>query len=272
MGEAGGGHYTERMVPEQAHPRTFWEHVARYRFARGFARGRRVLDVACGEGYGSAALARAGASSVVGVDASPEAADHARRKYGVDARIGDAHAIPLPDRSVDLVVSFETIEHVERPADFVLDCARVLAPDGLLIVSTPNRLVYGEGDEGNPFHRTEFDEAEFVGLLRPHFADVRLFTQFPRSAAWWSPRSLASETSPWLRIKGFWRLSTWLCPPLRPRLGGPERARVVDLILERDRLPSTLFDPHRLRPRSVGSREQPYFFVAVARKVGPGSA
>ena len=270
MSQAGPGpHYTERMIPEQAHPRTFREHVARYRFAKDFAGGRRVLDIACGEGYGAASLAKAGASSVVGVDLSPEACEQARRKYGVDARPGDAHAIPLPDRSVDLVVSFETIEHVESPGAFVLECARVLEPDGLLIVSTPNRLVYGEGDAGNPFHRTEFDEGEFLGLLRPRFLDVRLSTQFPQSAAWWSPRSLAAERSPWLRIKGFWRLSTWLCPAIRPRLSPEDRARAVDLILEGDKLPSSAFDPYRVRPHSAGARERPYFFIAVARGVGP---
>jgi 2-polyprenyl-3-methyl-5-hydroxy-6-metoxy-1,4-benzoquinol methylase len=63
--------YTERMVPEEAHARTFWEHIGRYRFARDFVRGRRVLDIACGEGYGAAALARAGAASVIGIDVSP---------------------------------------------------------------------------------------------------------------------------------------------------------------------------------------------------------
>ena len=113
--DQGAIHYTERMVPEEAHARIFWEHVARYRFAKEFVRGKRVLDIACGEGYGAAGLAKAGARSVVGIDVSADVCDHARRKYGLDARAGDAQAIPLPDRSIDLVVSFETIEHVDQP-------------------------------------------------------------------------------------------------------------------------------------------------------------
>ena len=155
-------HYTERMVPEHAHARIFWEHVARYRFAKDFVNGKRVLDIACGDGYGAAALAKAGAASVAGVDISAEACEQARRKYGLDARVGDAQAIPLPAQSIDVVVSFETIEHVDDPAVFLRECARVLVPDGLLIVSTPNRPVYSGDGRRNPFHQLEFDENEFV--------------------------------------------------------------------------------------------------------------
>jgi ubiquinone/menaquinone biosynthesis C-methylase UbiE len=261
--------YTERMVPEQAHARTFWEHIARYRFAKDYVRGKRVLDVACGEGYGAAAMARAGASSVVGVDISAEVCEHARRKYGLDARPGDAQAIPLPDRSVDVVVSFETIEHVEKPEAFLRECARVLVPEGLLIVSTPNRPVYTGGAASNPFHRIEFDEREFLDLLGARFRSVRLHSQFPRSAAWWSYRSLSAERSPWLRIKGFWRLSTMLCPAIRPVVSPATRSRAVDLIQDRDTLPSSLFNPYVVRERSERSREAPYIFIAVAEGVRP---
>jgi ubiquinone/menaquinone biosynthesis C-methylase UbiE len=252
------------MVPEQAHPRTFWEHVGRYRFAKGFARGRRTLDIACGDGYGASALGRAGASSVIGVDLSAETCELARRKYGLDARVGDARSIPLPDRSVDLVVSFETIEHVDDPAAFLSEAARVLTLDGTLIVSTPNRPVYSPEGTSNPYHQAELDENEFLGLLQARFQTVRIYSQFPRSAAWWSVRSLSSEVSPWLKIKGFWRLTTWLCPELRAELSPEARVRAVDLILEDDRFPSTLFNPYLVRPRSEQSREQPYLLIAVA--------
>src|SRR5207249_9324746 len=110
----------------------------------GLVPEKRVLDIACGEGYGSAALARAGAASVVGVDISAEACEHARRKYGVDARVGRADRIPLPAGSIDVIVSFETIEHVERPESFLNECVRVLAPGGALILSTPNREAFAE--------------------------------------------------------------------------------------------------------------------------------
>src|SRR5258707_11589234 len=96
----------ERMVPESSDTPTFWEHVYRYAFASRFVEGRRVLDIACGEGYGAAALEKAGAAHVIGVDISESVCLHARKKYGLDARPGTGEQIPLPDNSVDAVVSF----------------------------------------------------------------------------------------------------------------------------------------------------------------------
>jgi SAM-dependent methyltransferase len=265
--DQGVTNFTERMVPDEAHARTFWEHVARYRFAKDFARDKQVLDIACGEGYGAAALAKAGAASVTGVDISPEICEHARRKDGLDARAGDGRDIPLPDRSIDLVVSFETIEHVDDPAAFLGECARVLVPEGTLIVSTPNRPVYsGEGGH-NPFHRLEFDESEFIELLRQRFQSVRLYTQFPQWAAWWSSRSLAAERSPWLHIKGFWRLASWFCPAIRTHVNPAVRASADDAILARDTFPSSLFNPYIVRNRLEGNLERPYILVAVAEGV-----
>src|SRR4051794_25160393 len=128
----------ERMVPEASNGGTFWEHIERYRFSLPYVRGKRVLDIACGEGYGSAALLKGGAKAVTGVDVAEEACAHAREKYGVNAIVGSAEAIPLPDASVDVVVSFETIEHVPNMNAFMAECHRVLVPGGRIIISTPN--------------------------------------------------------------------------------------------------------------------------------------
>src|SRR5260370_30915583 len=95
----------ERMVPESADMFTFWEHVYRYAFASRFVKGRRVLDIACGEGYGAAALQKAGAAHVIGIDISESVCLHARKKYGLDARPGTGKQIPLHDSSADVVVS-----------------------------------------------------------------------------------------------------------------------------------------------------------------------
>ncbi len=179
---------------------------------------------------------------------------------------GDAQAIPLPDRSIDVVVSFETIEHVPDPAAFLRECVRVLTPAGTLIVSSPNRPVYSEDHGANPYHRIEFDEDEFVDLLRTRFGEVQLYGQFPQSAAWWSPRSLAAERSPWLRIRGFWRLSSWICPAIRTEVSPADREAADKLILGRSGFPRSLFNPYVVRSRSKQSRERPYILVAVARR------
>src|SRR6266478_574902 len=126
------------MVPEKADKDTFWEHIYRYRFATQFVAGRTVLDIACGEGYGAAALSEAGATKVVGVDISPETCLHATQKYGIETRIGAGEKIPLDSSSIDVVVSFETIEHVRNPKVFLDECHRVLRPNGSLVISTPN--------------------------------------------------------------------------------------------------------------------------------------
>lgn len=172
-------HTGERMVPEKADNATFWEHIHRYRFATQFVNKKSVIDIACGEGYGTAALQRAGASNIIGVDISEETCSHARRKYGVDARVGDAMKIPLADKSVDVVISFETIEHVPDPARFLDECVRVLKKNGIAVISTPNASVYFEGTGSNPFHCSEMKENEFLDLLKSRF---EICTFFPTTS------------------------------------------------------------------------------------------
>jgi SAM-dependent methyltransferase len=165
----------ERLVPEAAAGElVLAEHLARYRLAARLAAGRRVLDVACGEGYGTAMLAAAGAASVVGVDVDEPTARHAAARYEIDARVGDVAALPLDDASFDLAVSFETIEHVGDPDRALDELRRVLAPDGLLIISTPNSREYRVP---NPFHVRELDPDEFLAALRARFAVVRTLYQ-----------------------------------------------------------------------------------------------
>lgn len=152
------------------------EHWHRYLLARELVRGRDVLDVACGEGYGSALLSQT-AKSVVGVDVSADTVKHARESY-VSANLqyleGDACQIPVPDNSVDAVVSFETLEHFTQQEQFLLEIRRVLRPGGLLLISTPDRDLYSPAAETpNPHHRLELTTAEFLAILQKHFPNVR---------------------------------------------------------------------------------------------------
>lgn len=169
----------ERYVPAEGGS-VRHEHLHRYALVQRVAAGRDVLDLACGEGYGVALLAHS-ARRVIGVDASVEAVVHARRAYGgasVSFAAGDAANLPLADASVDLVVSFETIEHLGAQDAMVAHMRRVLRPDGLLIISTPNKRIYGnESDRQNPFHVRELYFEEFDALLRAHFPAVRYVGQ-----------------------------------------------------------------------------------------------
>ena len=166
----------ERMVPEETYHETFREHVMRYRFACGLVKGLRVLDLACGEGYGSNALNEV-AKSVVGVDISEECVRHAHAKYGIRTLVGSAEAIPLKDATLDAVVSFETIEHVPDPATFVQEISRVLTERGIAIVSTPNKQVYNQLSAPNPHHCSEMTPEEFTSLLGVHFKQVIVYGQ-----------------------------------------------------------------------------------------------
>jgi SAM-dependent methyltransferase len=174
--EAGSLEVTgERLVPELQHGELVHaEHLARYRLAAQLAPGRRVLDAASGEGYGSGILAAAGADSVVGVDLDSKSVEHARARHSGDFRVADVAALPFDDGAFDLVVSFETIEHVPDPSRALSELARVLAPDGLLVISTPNKHEYLVENE---FHTVEFTHEEFVALLGARFDQVEILLQ-----------------------------------------------------------------------------------------------
>jgi len=171
----------ERYVPsEKGEIRQ--EHLHRYGWCRDLVRSKDVLDIACGEGYGSRLLLESGAHSVVGVDIAADVVAHATAKYGRAPHIrfaqGDAARIPLPDDSIDVVVSFETIEHHDRHREMMSEIRRVLRPNGFLVISSPNRLIYTEqSGHHNEFHVKELDFAELSALLSSHFEQTRYFGQ-----------------------------------------------------------------------------------------------
>jgi ubiquinone/menaquinone biosynthesis C-methylase UbiE len=256
------------MDPVSACSASFWEHAYRYRFAARYVRDKRVLDIACGEGYGTAALQRAGSKSVVGIDLSLSICAGARKKYGQRFCTGDAHAIPLADGSIDVIVTFETIEHIRRPEAFLDECVRVLAPKGLLIASTPNKAVHAESPEQNPFHCSEMNEQDFLGLLSSHFNHTKRYAQIIKTAPWWSPMSIAATHAEWVGKRGGWRAREWmrtlLCPHIARDLGEKHRQSPVEAILARDRLLAQWVNPYCVRPRSRSERERPWYLIAVS--------
>jgi 2-polyprenyl-3-methyl-5-hydroxy-6-metoxy-1,4-benzoquinol methylase len=183
------GQAVERFVPGTADGELIEvEHLARYRWAGQLVAGRTVLDAGCGVGYGSAMLARAGAGEVVGLDLSATAIEAAREAAPANASfvVGDVHALPFAAGRFELVVCFEVIEHVESQDDVIAELARVLAPGGVLAISSPNRDVY---PAGNPHHLHEYVPEELRSAVAAHFEHVQL----RRQHAWLASAVLDDE-------------------------------------------------------------------------------
>jgi SAM-dependent methyltransferase len=262
----------ERMIPEYSDQNTFWEHIHRYGFAAEWVKNKRVLDIASGEGYGCDGLRRAGARAIIGVEINQEACARATRKYGIDVRVGNAEAIPIDTGSIDVVVSFETIEHVARPESFLQEVKRVLAHDGVFIVSTPDKDLYSPPGKGpNLYHCSEMTRGEFQLLLESTFDTVTFFGQRPQFARWWSPVSLISEVSPWDRIGAMPYLRRGILRMLDPLRMTPitelQRQNPGECIIKsRKSWTARAVNWSAVRPLRRTHGWTPMFLVAVAKK------
>jgi SAM-dependent methyltransferase len=174
----------ERFTPE-LRGAIWYEHWHRYCVTLPAARGRRVLDAACGEGYGSWLLASE-AAEVLGVDVDAAAIAHALARYATRPNLrylqASCAALPVAAGSIDLIVSFETIEHLEGQEAMLAEFRRVLAPGGALIISSPNKAIYSEETGyANEFHVRELSRKELAAMLGGQFAQQ----------AWYGQRVLA---------------------------------------------------------------------------------
>lgn len=169
------GEADERFVPGVSRGQLIeLEHLVRYWWVSALAEGRRVLDAGCGVGYGTALLANAGARDAVGVDLSASAIAAAVAGATGEFLEGDVRSLPFDDGTFDLVVCFEVIEHLEGRDDAIAELARVLAPGGILAISSPNRDVY---PSGNPHHVHEYLPEELREALDRSFDHVALYRQ-----------------------------------------------------------------------------------------------
>ncbi len=171
---------TERVSPRSAALRvTFYQSLAAYRWALQFASGRIVLDIGCGEGYGVAELAR-GAARVLALDSDYAVVRAARQRYR-NERIAwlsaRAESLPIADGAVELVTCFQVLEHIADPQRFFTEVYRVLAPGGLLLLTTPNRQAVLSGV--NPYHQQEYDPALLGQKLESVFPRYELYGVFP---------------------------------------------------------------------------------------------
>lgn len=170
----------ERFIPKINKDHAFYyEHYLRYLFASHYVKGKTVLDLACGTGYGSYLLATKGkAKKIFSVDISPKAIQYAKKNYSdskINYFVDKAELIEnIKDNSIDIFVSFETIEHIKKQDAFLKQVKRVMKDDGILIVSTPNTINY---PEGNHYHVKELTLKQFNKLLSSTFSNVKIVGQ-----------------------------------------------------------------------------------------------
>ncbi len=222
----------ERFVPG-AKGGIWMEHWHRYHFAARWAAGRSVLDVACGEGYGSALLAKV-AARVTGVDVSGEAVEHARRTYGSAGNLEFVRAsctrLPLADASTDLAVSFETLEHIEGQGEFLDELARVLRPDGVLVLSCPNKVEYSDKrDYANEFHVRELYRDELAALVGERFPQCGWYGQRPTFYSVIAPETPQGEGGQLVEVD-----------EAHPAAAGPRLSQPLYFLLVASREPAAL--------------------------------
>ena len=170
------GERTAPGIPEENY--WFQRHVVAYDYVARYVRGARVLDAGCGEGYGTDRLS-AVAAETTGVDLEEPVIRRAASRYP-RARFEAANLVSLPyaGASFDAVVSLQVIEHLHSPQEFLAECARILAPGGVLIVSTPNRLTFSPDGLRNPFHTFEFAPDELRAAMAQQFGSIELAGTF----------------------------------------------------------------------------------------------
>jgi SAM-dependent methyltransferase len=187
--------FPERFVPGEMRGLIEVEHLARYWWAAGCVKDRTVLDAGCGVGYGAALLAALGARAVTAVDNAPDAVAAARERGGseVDVIEADISALPFAEDSFDVVVCFETLEHVTDQPKALDELRRILRPGGVLLISSPNHDVI---EQGNPHHTHEYTPEELRGELSARFENVHLERQQTWLTSMISPDDVLLETDP----------------------------------------------------------------------------
>jgi 2-polyprenyl-3-methyl-5-hydroxy-6-metoxy-1,4-benzoquinol methylase len=195
----------ERVIPGKVDIDLWNEHVARYHFAARLARHKKVIDLGCGTGYGTAELSET-AESVVGVDVSDDAILEARQEFtrpNLSFQTASVTELPFPDANFHLGVCFEVIEHLDDYRPLLAEARRVLVPGGQFIVSTPNSLYYAESRKlhgPNPYHTREFTFAEFRAALAEYFDHQTLFVQNHTAGIAFLP--LENQAGTELRVSG----------------------------------------------------------------------
>lgn len=172
--------WTGERLETFIHSRDTIEHLHRYALTFDYIKEKTVLDIACGEGYGSNLMSKE-AAYIFGVDIDSTVIAEAQTKYkksNIEFKVGSTDKIPLENSSVDVVVSFETIEHHDKHDEMMNEIKRVLKPNGLVIISTPDKKYYSDiRNVKNEFHVKELYKQEFITLLSSYFKNIQLLNQ-----------------------------------------------------------------------------------------------
>ncbi len=251
----------ERCVPGCTPYRAFQEQAWKYAFAAKHVAGADVLDLGCGSGLGLELFQRSGCRSAFGVEISAQALNFDPDRYasaGVFFIQADACSMPIADKSIDVVVALEVIEHTSHPHKLLAESARVLRPGGVCICSTPNLEV---SRNENPFHVQEFSIDQFERMLADAFSKVELYAQSPVSSTQlFVHRSLGKGKALASKILEATRLRN----PLR-RLRQRTKLTTVRMVEEK-RIEADQLDPHfSIEPHDDRARQTPAYLIAVCR-------
>jgi 2-polyprenyl-3-methyl-5-hydroxy-6-metoxy-1,4-benzoquinol methylase len=176
--------YPERLIPgTDIWQQGLADHIPRYEFAGNFCIGKRVLDAACGAGYGSKLLAERGATSIHAIDISEEALSSARKIFAhprVSFQVDDCEKLSSVGDGIEVIIALECVEHLPTPEKFLNRCTDILDASGVLILSTPNAKALGRPKHRhplNPYHIHEYTYQEFIELLERYFCEVKVYYQ-----------------------------------------------------------------------------------------------
>ena len=173
----------ERIIPEEEVDGILSTHLKRYQFAASYCQGKKVLDAATGVGYGAAYLTQV-ASEVIGIDIDPGAIAYGKSKYSnsrLQLQIADVASTDFTDAEFDVICSFETIEHLPQIPTYLQEMVRLLAADGIYIVSTP-QVPQTNYNPQNPYHTVEFSRKDFEVLLKQYFGEIEIYAQRRRQS------------------------------------------------------------------------------------------
>ena len=257
----------ERIVPGTAEWEAFYgNHIQRYRFAKerlDIIKPRKILDAACGVGYGSNFLQQQGDIEIVAIDRSKDALAIANKQF-VSGKVkfmeDDCHTLARSAESApfDAIVSFETLEHLPQPEAFLKSCNRVLKNGGMLVISTPNSCVSSpDGKLEWEFHEKEYNPFEFVELLEKNgFGNIELYGQHLNETGRLKVQLRASLNV--LYSNPFIRLGRWLQSTFRGRKFGPVLPELEeDLVIRPHSSPEEIYE---------AGTKGPFVLIAVAYK------